>query len=276
LENALELHKKAVIKLEATLAEDDPEDVVSLSEQLEDAQRHQLRLEQGLHRKKTMLGVSEQADLQRLQNDAFLRLRMNALALKQRLRDRLRQRKFEIEKLERSYRRSANGKSCSHVLCLGNCAHELPDMKLHGHIEGSLKRREPTILRLSKDYNDLCRQLSTLIRRRKAPTGAVPPREIIREGLFMLDVDDEIWQDAGLDDDFEQPPMWLSNEGVRQGIRYLLERDRCQEEEVRLSRERRALQEWLQEEWQVNQIARRHGSEFNLRNYCPDSEVLDR
>ena len=44
-----------------------------------------------------------------LRNDAFLRLRMNALALKQRIRDRLRQRKFEIDKLERSYRRSANG-----------------------------------------------------------------------------------------------------------------------------------------------------------------------
>jgi len=47
-----------------------------------------------------MLGVREQADLRKLQHDVFLRLRMNALALKQRLRDRLRQRKFEIKRLE--------------------------------------------------------------------------------------------------------------------------------------------------------------------------------
>jgi hypothetical protein len=35
---------------------------------------------------------------------------MNACALKARLRDRLRQRKFELERLERSYRITVNGK----------------------------------------------------------------------------------------------------------------------------------------------------------------------
>jgi hypothetical protein len=120
----LELHKKAITKLEETLAHDDPDDIVTLSDQLDDAQKHQSHLEQGLHRKTMMLGVSEQADLRKLQHDVFLRLRMNALALKQRLRDRLRQRKFEIERLERSYRRSANGESCPpilHLLMLISC-----------------------------------------------------------------------------------------------------------------------------------------------------------
>ena len=97
------------MKLEATLVTADLSDIVGVSERLQDARQHQLRLEQGLQRKKQILGVDEQADLRKLRNDAFLRLRMNALALKQRLRDRLRQRKFEIERLERSYRRSANG-----------------------------------------------------------------------------------------------------------------------------------------------------------------------
>ena len=115
LENALELHKKTVTKLEMTLAENDLHDIIALSEELQDARSHQSRLEQGLRWKKLVLGVSEQADLRKLQNDAFLRLRMNALALKQRLRDRLRQRKFEIERLERSYRRSANGELCLSV-----------------------------------------------------------------------------------------------------------------------------------------------------------------
>jgi hypothetical protein len=110
LMKTLDMRRIDIMKLEATLAQDDPDDIVSLSQQLQDARNHQLRLEQGLRRKKSLLGVHEQADLRKLQNDAFLSLRMNALALKQRLRDRLRQRKFEIEKLERSYRRSANGK----------------------------------------------------------------------------------------------------------------------------------------------------------------------
>lgn len=124
-------------------------------------------------------------------------------------------------------------------------------------MEVSLKRREPTILRLAKDYNDLCRQMNSLIHQHKAPVGAVPPQEIIRDGLFKLDIDDGIWQDVGLDDgnDLVQPPLWLSDEGVRLGIRHLLERDRCEEEEVRLGRERQALQEWFQEEWRANRMA---------------------
>ena len=83
--------------------------MVDISGQLRDAREHLARLERGFERKKSALGVGEQVNLCNLQRDAFLRLCMNALALKQRLRDRLRQRKFEIEKLERSYRRSANG-----------------------------------------------------------------------------------------------------------------------------------------------------------------------
>ena len=79
----MELHKKAITKLEETLAHDDSDDIVTLSDQLDDAQKHQSHLEQGLHQKTMMLGVSEQADLRKLQHDVFLRLRMNALALKQ-------------------------------------------------------------------------------------------------------------------------------------------------------------------------------------------------
>ena len=36
----------------------------------------------------------------------------------------------------------------------------------------------------------------------------------------------------------------------------MLQLDRCKEEEARLLRERLALQEWMQEEWQVVQTAK--------------------
>jgi hypothetical protein len=131
------------------------------------------------------------------------------------------------------------------------------DSKLRGHVENSLKRQEPTIVRLAKSHNDLCRQINDLICRNKAPPGAIAPREIERDGLFNLDVDDEIWQDTGLDDAYDggEPPRWLGDEAVRQGIRSLLEHDRCGEEEVRIIRERTAMQEWMQEEWDVNLAA---------------------
>ncbi|KII83461.1 hypothetical protein PLICRDRAFT_84861, partial [Plicaturopsis crispa FD-325 SS-3] len=107
---------------------------------------------------------------------------MNARALKKRIRDRLRQRKFELERLEREYRNTVNEKN------------------LRSHAKDRVKSREPGIVSLTRSYNALCEQLASLIRKGKALPGAVPPTPIDREGLFKLDVDDDIWQDIGLDE----------------------------------------------------------------------------
>ena len=72
------------------------------------------------------------------------------------------------------------------------------------------------------------------------------------DGLFNLDVDDEIWQDIGLEEaDSAAPPRWRSDDTVRAGIKALLELDRCREEEQCLLHEQRALQVWFSEEWAV-------------------------
>jgi len=129
----------------------------------------------------------------------------------------------------------------------------LTEKKLHTHTLFSAKRREPGILKLTTTYNDLCRQLSQLIATKKAPDGAISPHPIQRDGLFKLDVDDDIWQDIGLDDDQNGLlPRWLCDENVREGIKALLEHDRCCEEEIRLQKERCAMQEWMLEEWACN------------------------
>ena len=84
LEEALEIQKKTITKLEALLT-NDLADVGGVVQQLHDAHQHVSKMEQGLHRKRTSLGVSEQADLVKLKESSFLRLQMNALALKQRI-----------------------------------------------------------------------------------------------------------------------------------------------------------------------------------------------
>jgi hypothetical protein len=107
-------------------------------------------------------------------------------------------------------------------------------------------------------YNKLCTELSALIRDGKAPRHAIPLQSIAGSGLFKLDVDDEIWQDVGLDDDVgtEGPiPRWLGDDGVRAGIKSLLEVDCCKEEEQRLQRECHALQDWAVGEWRCIQDA---------------------
>ena len=92
--------------------------------------------------------------------------------------------------------------------------------------------------------------------RQLAPRRAYLPRPLDMSGLYALDVDDVIWHDAGLGEEIEDDvPQWMCNENVRRGIKYLLELDRCIEEEDRLQRERCTLQEWLHEEWECLELA---------------------
>jgi hypothetical protein len=59
--------------------------------------------------KERALGVDEQVQLHRLANNPYIAARMNARALKMRLRDKLQSRKFELDPLERSFRKQVNG-----------------------------------------------------------------------------------------------------------------------------------------------------------------------
>lgn len=84
-------------------------DIVVTHDALESSRAHLKRLERSRALKFSTLGVDESIALVTLKSNKYLTARMNALALKHRLRDRLRQRKFEMERLERSYRRTMNG-----------------------------------------------------------------------------------------------------------------------------------------------------------------------
>lgn len=91
-----------------------------------------------------------------------------------------------------------------------------------------------------------------MVKRGQAPAGAVAPQAIPDGSIWKLDVDDEVWQDVGLEDTVDgEPPMWLKDDNTRVGIRLHLDFDRCCEEEVRLIRERQAMQDWMFEEWNV-------------------------
>jgi hypothetical protein len=140
------------------------------------------------------------------------------------------------------------------------------ELNLCNHTETSIKWREPTILKIVSTYNTLCGQLYTLIRQCKAPPGAIAPLHISREGIFQLDVDDEIWQDIGLEDEVADPPCWLADDNVRQGIRLLLDHDRCVEDENRLSRECCVMQEWMITEWTTLESARAVAGEYDTQS----------
>ncbi|KAL6297842.1 hypothetical protein BKA93DRAFT_820642 [Sparassis latifolia] len=237
LQKTLDLYRETVRNLELKQMSDNAAvfDFQDIDLQLDDARSRVTSATRALQCKRAALSVDEQTQLTCLANNAFLCLRMNVRAIKQRIRDRLHQRKFELKHLERSYRHTVNNN------------------KLSTHAESSIKHCEPGILRLTKTYNELCKQMDTLIKQRKAPHFAVAPQPIQSNGLFKLDVDDDIWQDVGLDDeqDVVEVPRWLGDDAVREGIKNRLLLDRCLEEEDWLQEERCSLQEWFEEEWQT-------------------------
>ncbi|KAJ7194705.1 hypothetical protein GGX14DRAFT_678291 [Mycena pura] len=215
-----------------------------------DADVHQMRYDAAvealskaqkkLRDKEAALGVVEHQELKKLGKSNYIRLRMNARAILRRMRDRLRSRKFELDRVERSFRRLVN------------------DNKLYSHTEAAVKRREPTISKLNTQYNKVCAELSKIVKDGHAPAGSIAPRPIKPKQLWQLDVDDDIWQDIGLDDDDDvrtkEPPLWLCDERVRSGIKAVLELDRCDEEDYRLITERCSMQVWFAEEWEVYQF----------------------
>jgi hypothetical protein len=77
----------------------------------------------------------------------------------------------------------------------------------------------------------------------------VPP-ELSMEGLYKLDVDQDIWENADMAD-FEggRIPLWLGNKEVRDGIRAAQEVKSCREELRQCEVEYSNLCTWFMEEY---------------------------
>jgi hypothetical protein len=114
LQVTLNSYKTRVKKLEESLEpnsdDSDEEDMADNVSSLENARKKIIHLKEIIKRKRTALGVDGRLSLHKLSTNKFLQLRMSARALKSRIRDRLRQRKFELALLERAYRHCTSGK----------------------------------------------------------------------------------------------------------------------------------------------------------------------
>ncbi|EDR07473.1 uncharacterized protein LACBIDRAFT_327987 [Laccaria bicolor S238N-H82] len=70
--------------------------------------------------------------------------------------------------------------------------YKFEDKKLQDHSVSQIKQKEPGIQQLAKKYNELCGELEAMIKKKQAPCGARAPHPIASDGLFKLDVDDDI------------------------------------------------------------------------------------
>lgn len=206
--------------------------------------------------KRRHLAIEDQARLHSTHHRDFLSDRLSAFALKERIRSALVSRHNELQRLrEGAVFTSSGEKSVSGPLsCLLTV---FVEKKLREHVEQQLKKRQPAILRLVHKYNDLCKKLTTAIDHGSAPPNAIAPVLLDTKQLFSLDVDSELWNDAGLgrEDDDQQAPAWMRDEQVRAGIRFYLDYCRCQEEHTRLQYEMQNLICWYQSEWDAIKMA---------------------
>jgi hypothetical protein len=112
LKSSHDLHQAEIRRYEGMLESgvyEEGLDVIDVTLYLEELTKKDISVEQAIKQKKKSLDVDGRLSLHNLLDNKFLQLRMNALALKNRIRIRLRQRKFELEGLERAYRHSQNG-----------------------------------------------------------------------------------------------------------------------------------------------------------------------
>lgn len=107
------------------------------------------------------------------------------------------------------------------------------DHNLEEHIRLAVNRKDLSIWQNVKNYNDLCKEIVNLIKHDVSLRNKAPPVPINPDTLYSVQMDEDIWQDCGLDDkESGEVPTWLADEGVREGIRLMLVLDRCNKEWV--------------------------------------------
>ena len=70
---------------------------------------------------------------------------------------------------------------------------------------------------IRKKYNNKLKSLAHLHGKNSIPSDAWLPPELKKDGLYLLDVDQDIWQDYNALD-FTRMPKWLTDPDVREGI----------------------------------------------------------
>jgi len=112
------------------------------------------------------------------------------------------------------------------------------------HTKSAVSRRDPGIKTLANSFN---RQVQTM----KQLKATIPryrmeaiPATIDLKRMFAVDVFSQLWDDRGLIAGEGGVDRWKVDQDVKEGIRLVLELDRCREERERLDLEVSRLAAW--------------------------------
>ncbi|KAH6873968.1 hypothetical protein BKA70DRAFT_1129478 [Coprinopsis sp. MPI-PUGE-AT-0042] len=241
LESLLVTHRRGVQSLDNQILKVSEDGLGSLDELVaaqEELAAKEMVLVESIQKKKEQLGVEGKKSLKHLTSSEFLRLKVNARSLRERLLAQLQKRNFEMERIEKA-------------IHIGTGT----EQKLKAHIETQLQKKQATVKSTIKRYNDMCSRMQELVNLHQAPHGAVVPPLIDNQAIYGLDVDNSIWDNSSFDDSLDSIPLWMRDDDMRSGIRAHLDLAQCEEEELRLKSEIQNLQEWSRREWKLLCVA---------------------
>lgn len=245
MENSVESLKTLVQELVAECGDAAENHAVHMEvqDQLAETRLSIKKLETNIKRKTAELQLQDRKsyrDLSKLKKDKWINLQLNLRVLRDQILVKLRQRKFELSSLERAH--------VSRSL----------DEQTRLHVEKAVKARSPGIQATVRKYNERRAELVKLRGKNNIRKDAYVPPALEMEGLYKLDVDQDIWQDPASSDMAEFPdgvPAWLGDEGVRTNIRRAQELQNCEQEILRCCAEQLNLQTWVAEEYAAVQRA---------------------
>jgi len=129
------------------------------------------------------------------------------------------------------------------VHSVGNVAEtdKFPGTALYQRSRTSIKNRHPAIKRLIKKHNELLQQVIAQL----PLDSPFHPPEPVDPGAYQSRDHPTMLEELYMAEPGRTIPKWVRDRTVRDGIRALHLRQRCDEELVRLSREERNLRTWI-------------------------------
>ncbi|KAF7298309.1 hypothetical protein MKEN_01355400 [Mycena kentingensis (nom. inval.)] len=250
IERTIELLEQRADALTKSLGKTKGGDALrAVQEKLADAQAEIEKETSKRTRLMKRLGADELAQLQDMQLRAYHSAKLAARTIREQLLAKLTQRKLEMDPVERAVCRTTS------------------EEKKNEHVTAAIRKREPTIKKLVKQFNAQVGILEKLIQRRKAPRNAVAPTRLQEDKIFDLEIDDDaIRWGIGLedDDDATRMPKAIIDADIRRDVNALLQKQRCLEERHRLRREHGHLRIWFARQWQAINDAIQDCDDANL------------
>ncbi|KAG0705805.1 hypothetical protein DFH29DRAFT_980739 [Suillus ampliporus] len=103
--------------------------------------------------------------------------------------------------------------------------------KLHQHTRKAIAKRQPALMTAIQKFNSYCERLDSLYNL----SWGIPLPAPLPTKLTELHNDPRLMEDVWITLSVGEVPRWLEDSHIRDGIRALLKRDRCEEEQIRLS-----------------------------------------